>query len=153
MVRKIMRSTHPFLFFSKKEKIRIVAAIQEAEEATSGEIRLRLERKFKGNGFIHAREVFERLVMTKTQERNAVLILFGLKNREFFILGDQGIDAKVPAGFWDSITQEMMTYFKEDRFSEGLAQGILKIGEKLKIYFPHQREDRNELPDRISYSL
>jgi len=77
----------------------------------------------------------------------------GVHSRRFAILGDQGINEKVPQGFWDEIVQLMMRHFKEDRFSDGLVEGILKIGEKLKEYFPYQREDINELPDEISYSL
>ena len=40
---------------------------------------------------------------------------------------------------------------KQGRFAEGLEQGILRCGEKLKTYFPYQSDDVNEIPDEISY--
>jgi uncharacterized membrane protein len=148
-----MRSTFPILFFSRKEKARVISVIREAEKQTSGEIRVHLERRFKGDGLAHAKEIFERLRMTDTQERNGVLILLSTGTRDFFVLGDKGIDEKVPQNFWEEITQGMSQCFKEDQFADGLTEAILKIGEKLKTYFPFKRDDSNELPDGLSYSL
>jgi uncharacterized membrane protein len=91
--------------------------------------------------------------MTETRAKNGVLILLSPANREFFVLGDRGIDEKVPQNFWEEITEGMSQFFKKDQFADGLVHGILKIGEKLKTYFPYQRDDSNELPDGISYSL
>jgi uncharacterized membrane protein len=45
----------------------------------------------------------------------------------------------------------MQAHFKEGRFAEGLEQGIQRCGEKLKVYFPYQSDDINEIPDEISY--
>jgi len=150
---KIVRDNNPGLFFSKKEKESIVHAIQQAEKQTSGEIRVHLERQFKGEVMAHAKEIFERLGMTKTDQRNGVLILLGLKSKRFVILGDKGINEAVPSGFWDDVVGSMTKLFKEDRFAEGIAEAVLKTGEKLKEYFPYQRDDINELPDEISFSL
>ena len=149
----IERSKNPVLFFSKKEKEHITQAIQQAEMNTSGEIRVHLERRAKEDIMSHAAHEFERIGMAKTEARNGVLIFMGVRSRRFAILGDQGINEKVPQGFWDEIVQLMVGHFKEDRFSDGLVEGILKVGEKLKEYFPYHREDINELPDEISYSL
>jgi uncharacterized membrane protein len=39
-----------------------------------------------------------------------------------------------------------------DDYETGLREAVLKIGEKLREYFPYQDEDDiNELPDDISY--
>lgn len=149
----IERSKNPILFFSKKEKEDIMAAIQQAEENTSGEIRVHLERKAGSDIMEHAGHEFERLGMTRTDARNGVLIFMGVKSRRFAILGDQGINEKVPEGFWNEIVQTMAAHFKEDRFEDGIIDGVLKIGEKLSAYFPYQRDDINELPDEISFSL
>jgi len=153
---KIQRDNNPVLFFSRKERGRILSATQTAEMQTSGEIRVHLERKLRGETdqerFNHAKEIFERLGMTNTKDHNGVLILLGLKSKRFFVLGDKGIDEKVPPGFWDEIVKQLSKQFREDRFAEGIEEGILKIGEKLKAYFPYQRDDINELPDEISFS-
>lgn len=150
---KIQRSKDPALFFSKKEKEQIMAAIQETEMNTSGEIRVHLERKTEKNILEQARNTFEKIGMTQTKEKNSVLIYLCVKSHQFAILGDQGIHQKVPEDFWDEIAKEMSQDFKKDEFANGLVKGILKVGEKLKTYFPYQRNDLNELPDEISYSL
>lgn len=150
---KIERNNNPALFFSKAEKERIVRAIREAEMKTSGEIRVHLERKAREPFFEHAREVFEKIGMTRTKERNGVLIFINLASRQFAVLGDEGIHARVPENFWESIVMEMQADFQDDRFADGIVKAVLAAGEKLREYFPYERADVNELPDEISFSF
>ncbi len=149
---KIQRSKEPLLFLSKQEKIEVVQAIQQAELKTSGEIRVHLERKIEGKPLTHGKEIFEKIGMVRTKERNGVLILIGVHSHRLVILGDTGIDEAVPEGFWDEVIALMIGHFKEDRFGEGLVAGIKTIGEKLCEFFPFERDDLNELPDELSYS-
>ena len=81
----------------------------------------------------------------QTEARNGVLVFMGIRSRRFAILGDTGINEKVSEGFWDEVVHLMIEHFREDEFAEGLVQGILKIGEKLKDFIPYQRDDVNEL--------
>jgi uncharacterized membrane protein len=90
--------------------------------------------------------------MHKTAERNGVLFYLAVSDRKFAILGDAGINAKVPTGFWDDISELLKNNFKDGKFTEGLSEGILLAGEHLKIHFPHRKDDINELPDEISFS-
>lgn len=138
-------------FFSRKEKKQILAAVREAEKHTSGEIRVHLEYKFRGSVFGHAQRVFQRIGMTKTAHRNGVLIFLATKDKKFAVLGDVGINEKVPEGFWNDVIQIMQEHFKRNKFAEGIAEAVLRIGEKLKAYFPHRANDKNEIPDGISY--
>ncbi|MFH1996668.1 MAG: TPM domain-containing protein [Candidatus Omnitrophota bacterium] len=144
------RSSLPRLFFSKQEKDEIMNAIRQAEKNTSGEVRLHLERMVLGDILEHAKKVFEKLKMDRTAARNGVLIFLGLKNKRFSILGDKGINDKVPDGFWNDIVSLMSGYFRDDKFAEGISEGIQLIGEKLKEYFPYRSDDKNELSDDIS---
>ena len=84
---------------------------------------------------------------------NATVYLFYLavNDRKFAIIGDGGINAKVPAGFWDDISELLKKNFKEGKFTEGLSEGILLAGKHLKIHFPHNHDDVNELADEISF--
>lgn len=146
-----MRFHHPVFFFSKIEKERIVAAIREAEKDTSGEIRLHLESKAGENVFGHAKRIFQKIGMTRTAQRNGVLIFLAVKDKKFAVLGDTGINEKVPEGFWDDVAEILRVHFKENKFAEGISEAVLRIGTKLKEYFPYQTGDKNELPDTISY--
>jgi len=138
-------------FLSKDQKTLVENAIREAEKNTSGEIRVHIESEIKGEVLDRAAYLFEYLSMHKTDLRNGVLFYVATKNRKFAILGDAGINAKVPANFWDQIKESMGASFSEGKFAEGLAQGILTAGEQLKAHFPFQNNDVNELSDEISF--
>ncbi len=146
-----MRMAYPRFFFTKKEKSQIVAAIQEAEKNTSGEIRVHLQYRVREPVYGHAQKVFQRIGMTKTAQRNGVLIFLATGNKKFAVLGDVGINEKVPEGFWNDVVQIMREYFKQNKFAEGISEAVLRIGEKLKAYFPYEVHDKNELSDQISY--
>ena len=120
---------------------------------TSGEIRIHLQRKVREDFMEHGKEIFEKIGMTQTEDRNGVMIFMGLASHRFAILGDRGINEKVPEHFWEDVIAPMTTHFKEDRFADGVVEAVIMIGEKLSAYFPYERDDVNELPDEISYSL
>ncbi|TAG52067.1 MAG: TPM domain-containing protein [Cytophagales bacterium] len=139
-------------FFTEDEQKKIVAAIQEAELATSGEVRVHLEGKCKAENVLdRAAEVFAKLKMHKTELRNGVLFYLAVENKKFAILGDIGINKAVEADFWDKIKNTAIQKFKENKMSEGLCDGIIAAGTQLKKHFPYQSNDINELPDEISF--
>ncbi len=144
------RGNEPKSFFSADEQRRITDAVAAAEKLTSGEIRVHLARKAGKDPYKAAVSVFEHLGMHRTEARNGVLIFLALKEKQFAIIGDQGIDQKVPADFWESTSRVMADCFLKDDFSGGIAAGIKSAGEKLAAFFPWQEDDVNELPDEIS---
>ncbi len=147
------RSGSPQSFFSQKEKEQIGQAIQALEQKTSAELRVHVEsRKKKIDLMAQAREVFERLGMTQTNHRNGVLIFICSNSREFVILGDILIHKEVPQDFWDETVNQTTEFFKAGKFGEGVVWAIVKIGEKLKDYFEYLPDDKNELPDGVSYT-
>lgn len=139
-------------FFSEAEEAKIIEAIRLAELATSGEIRVHIEEKCKESAFDRATEVFGNLEMHETELRNGVLFYLATADHKFAIIGDEGINAKVPAGFWDDIRDEMQTAFKSGDFVGGLSKGIALSGKALKEFFPYTDDDINELSDEISTS-
>ncbi len=146
-----MRINSLMFFFSKKEKMQILVAVREAEKNTSGEIVVHLEYHAREPVYGHAQKVFQRIGMTKTSERNGVLIFLATGNRKFAVLGDVGINEKVPEGFWNDVVGIMQEHFKRNKFAEGISEAVVRIGEKLKAYFPYHASDTNELSDGISY--
>lgn len=137
--------------FTKEERKQITDAIKEAELNTSGEIRVHIEKKCPEDVLDRAAFWFGKLKMHKTEKRNGVLFYLALKDRKFAIIGDAGINAVVPEGFWDNIKDTMAGHFKEGEFTRGLSEGILMSGEQLKKHFPYQSDDVNELSDDISF--
>jgi uncharacterized membrane protein len=141
----------PVDHFTKEQQKLIVDAIKQAENNTSGEIRVHIEKQCKIDVLDRAANVFAMLKMHKTQLRNGVLFYLSIDDRKFAILGDAGINAKVPENFWDSVKETVLEQFKIGNQTEGLIKGIIMAGEKLKVHFPYQKDDVNELSDEISF--
>lgn len=136
---------------NREEDRRVVEAIKQAERNTSGEIKVHIENCCKGDVEERSLVVFNKLKLNETKLRNGVLIYLAVRDHKFAILGDEGINNVVGQGFWNDVKDLMLSHFKENRFAEGLEQGIQRCGEKLKTYFPYQSDDINEIPDDISY--
>lgn len=138
-------------FFLKEQQAQILSSVREAEKETSGEIRVHIENSLKGDVLDRAAWLFKKLGMDKTDERNGVLFYLAVSDRKYAIVGDAGINAKVPAGFWDEISELLKKNFREGKFTEGLSEGIIMAGQQLKTHFPHRKDDVNELSDEISF--
>ncbi|WP_431136983.1 TPM domain-containing protein [Psychroserpens mesophilus] len=137
-------------FLSANEEQDIVKAIRIAEQNTSGEIRIHIEKSTKIDAFDRAMEVFHYLKMDNTKQQNGVLIYVAVEDKTFVIYGDKGINDVVPKGFWDSTKDVIQSHFKHGNFKQGLIEGVLKAGEQLKQHFPWIHGDINELPNDIS---
>lgn len=137
-------------FFTPEEEQQIVNAIIEAEKNTSGEIRVHIEIHSEKPPLERAQEVFFTLGMDKTSARNGVLFYVGIDDHTFAIIGDEGIDKAVESDFWDCTRDVVIDHFKNGRFAQGLSEGVIKAGDRLKQYFPFSNEDRDELPNEIS---
>ena len=138
-------------FFNEEQKNQIVSAIKEAELNTSGEIRVHIEKKCKGDVLDRASNMFAALKMHKTELRNGVLFYLATEDHKFAILGDGGINAVVTDDFWESTKDKMQEHFKTGDFAKGLSEGILSAGEQLKAHFAYKSDDLNELSDEISF--
>lgn len=137
-------------FLSKEDEAEVVAAIQKAEQKTSGEIRVHIEHTFKGDIWARAMEVFHLLKMDNTKEDNGVLIYVAVDERQFVIYGDKGINAVVPKDFWETTKEAIVAEFKKGNFKQGLIDGILRAGKELQAHFPWTEDNTNELSDKIS---
>ncbi len=89
-------------FFSEEEADRIVSAIEQAERATSGEIRVHIEDRCKHNPTARAVQVFERLGMCETREKNGVLFYVSSKDHDFAVIGDSDNAGETDAGDIDA---------------------------------------------------
>ena len=138
-------------FLTPNQETKIIEAIKIAEKNTSGEIRVHLEKETHKNTLERAKEVFYYLKMDETKDKNGVLFYLAVHDKKFAIIGDTGIDNKVPKNFWPSIKNAVLNEFKKENYTTGLIKGILETGKKLKEYFPISKKDINELSDKISY--
>ncbi|MBK9730628.1 MAG: TPM domain-containing protein [Chitinophagaceae bacterium] len=142
----------PKTFLSPEEQEQIVAAIKEAEGKSSGEIKVYFEQNCKTELLDRAVEIFYKLKMEQTKLKTGILIYIAHVDRVFAIIGDKGINEKVPANFWDETKMLMESYFKDGKYKEGLLKGISLAGQQLHKYFELIGNDTNEISDDIIIS-
>lgn len=136
-------------FVSQLAHERLHAAIHEAEQKTSGEIRVMVSHQAAPAPVATAQTAFLRLGMQATKHRNAVLIFVAPRSRTFAVVGDEAVHAKCGDAFWRDLAEAMTGHFKRGEFTDGLLHGINRAGELLAAHFPREPGDRNELPDDV----
>jgi uncharacterized membrane protein len=140
-------------YFTKAEMDAVVAAIRQAEQRTSGEIRLFVETRCR---FVEpidrAAEVFFGLKMEATEQRNGVLVYLAMADRQFAIFADEGIFNAVGRSYWEREAQLIRQQFVQTHYADGLLQVIADVAETLRQHFPYDSLiDKNELPDDIVF--
>lgn len=138
-------------FITKEQQRQIVGSIEKAELNTSGEIRVHIESKCKADAVGRAISIFNYLKMYKTARRNGVLIYVAFESHKLAIIGDVGINERVPSNFWNGIKDNMAADFAQGRFVEGICRAVEAAGESLKEFFPYRSDDINEQPNEISF--
>src|SRR5258705_9180922 len=140
--------------FSPKVLDAIEAAIKASEATHSGQIRFVVEGALDGAPLFRnqsarerALDIFSRLRIWDTAHNNGVLIYLLLADRDFEIVADRGIDAKVGGAGWEKICMEMESDFKAENFERGVIKGIEAVSRLMGEHFPAERGGRNELPD------
>jgi uncharacterized membrane protein len=143
----------PKEYFNKDQQAQLVAAICAAEQRTSGEVRVYIERHCRYLDAIdRAQELFLELGMDRTEERNATLLYLATKDRQAAVYGDEGIHRKVGQQYWQDTVAGMLEEFRHEHLVAGICLGIGRLGEALHHYFPYDHAtDRNELPDDIVF--
>ena len=138
-------------FLSQLRHDDIVAAIREAEQQTSGEIRVFVSRKPVADPVPVAQAYFLKMKMDRTRHRNGVLIFVAPPTRKFAVIGDAGVHSHCGDFFWRELTDEMAGHFRKSEFTTGLVHAIRKAGQLLAQHFPAAPGDRNELSDNIAH--
>jgi uncharacterized membrane protein len=138
-------------FLTEEEKTRVVAAIAEAEQKTVGEIRIHIENWCWSDAYKHGKDVFLQLGMDKTEQHSGVLIYVAVKSHKAAIIGDSGINEKVPDGFWAVTLAQMLQRFRGNNAAAGLEETVRKCGEVLAEHFPRTEHNPDELSNEISF--
>ena len=141
-------------YFNKKDLIAIRNACTEAEKTTSGELRVSiLQKRNKKQKDLSLMELavneFNELKMNETRDKTGILIFLLLKEKQFQILADEGINEKVDPDTWKKQAKILVNFFKEKNYTEGLVTLIQNMGKILTEHFPIKEDDANELSDEV----
>ena len=94
------------------------------------------------------RSFFER-GLHRTRHETGILIYISLLEHKVWILGDRGINQKIPPHFWEEHVQALAAGMKEGRAADALCKVIEDCGNELAVHFPYRRDDVNELSDHL----
>jgi uncharacterized membrane protein len=137
----------------------IAAAVAAAEHETSGEIRVHLERRLPraagapaGDALARATEIFTRLGMHATSERNGVLIYLAVEDHKLAIAGDAGVHGRVGDEYWQRVRDAMVERLRRGEPRDAVLHAVTEVGQVLRRFFPRRPDDRNELSNRVSLS-
>jgi uncharacterized membrane protein len=149
-------------FLDTLDHDRIVKAIQDAEARSRGEVRVHVSKQAVEDAQPNSSSVaavqkaaarqFEALGMTRTAERNGVLLFVAPVSQTFAVIGDEGIHARCGPDFWKDVAAAMETDFRAGRYTDGIVKGVARVGEALATHFPRKEgtADANELSDEVT---
>ncbi|HML78499.1 TPM domain-containing protein [Geobacter sulfurreducens] len=85
----------------------------------------------------------------RTRQETGVLIFISLLEHKVWILGDRGINAKIPPGFWEGLAGELARGIREGKGCDALCVAVAGCGAELARHFPRRADDTNELTDDL----
>lgn len=139
-------------FLTNQQIASLVEAIQSAEDHSTGEIRVHIDSNTDSRDAKTAFEVFKKLDMDKTAEKNAVLFHVNFEQKYLTIIGDIGIHEKVKQSYWDHLHDYITAEFAKGHYYQALKSAILETGLELKKHFPVEGENPNQLSNEITFS-
>jgi putative membrane protein len=85
----------------------------------------------------------------RTREETGILIFISTLERKVWILGDRGINGRIPPDFWQALAGELAAGLRAGRAADTLCRVIAGCGSELARHFPRRADDRNELSDEV----
>ena len=144
-----------YKILSKEDLEKISSEIKNTEEKTSAEIVVSIKNKipfiFKNNINKFALSIFNFYKIYKTKNKTGILILFVLKEKQFYILADSGIYEKVNQKIWNDISLSVTNNIKESGLLNGIIYSIKLTSELVNKYFPKEEDDINEISNEVKF--
>ena len=115
----------------------IVKALQFVSKRSTGDVRVHVVKNpFEKDTMGSALEVFDEYSMTRTTDRNAVLIYINLSTKAFSIIADEGIHRAVGQRYWDELAANMREDLQSTQFENSVALTVYTLAVTLEKYFP-----------------
>jgi len=116
-----------------------------------GPLRLALVPRSVKHARAHRRAVEQFLAQNlhTTANRTGVLIYVSLAERFAEIIADAAIHAKVPAGAWKGIVDELTAHIGRGEAGDGFVRAIAAVGEHLTRHFPASAQEPRALTNHL----
>jgi len=96
-----------------------------------------------------AYESFMTLRLHQTTNHQGVMIFVSVFEHFVEIIVDNGVSNKLSNSIWQDIIDEFTADVRNDKFESGYVKAINSIGNILKVEFPVQYNDKNELSNHL----
>ena len=129
----------PLFFLCREVVIRLprLKRLFVSEKEMDHEVREAATIQFVSNG------------LYRTREETGILIYLSVFEGKVWVLGDRGVDAAVPPGFWQEVADQVVAGIKEGRPAAAICAAVGRIRGVLAEKFPASAGDTNELPNLI----
>lgn len=87
--------------------------------------------------------------LRSTAGRNGVLLFVSMLERRAVILADLAVVNKLDRSVWATTLNQLLTAIGDGRMGDGFTQAIESMANLLAPVFPAQKDNRNELSDRL----
>jgi uncharacterized membrane protein len=115
----------------------IVRAIAEAEVGTTSEIRVHLSKRlFEKDAYARACHLFSQYGMSRTTQRNAVLLYINLRHHKAAIVADEGAHHALGQRFYEAWMRELGANLRGTHPERAVAMSVLDLGKELGKHFP-----------------
>jgi uncharacterized membrane protein len=138
------------LLLDDKVTMQFEDCIVAFEKATRCELRIHIEEENDTPVLDRAAFVFDHLGMRKTKERNAILIYIQVYPSALAIIGDVGVQSHVSQSQWENWKNIMVDAFKKAEYFQGIQAATVAMADQLKVAFPWNASDTDELSNSIS---
>jgi putative membrane protein len=85
----------------------------------------------------------------RTREETGVLIYVSVFERRVWVLGDRGVNAKIPEGHWGGVVDTIVQGIRAGRPAESICQAVARVSDVLAEKFPVRAGDTDELENLI----
>jgi putative membrane protein len=85
----------------------------------------------------------------KTKDANGILLYISVMEQKVWILGDSNINDKIDQKEWDSTVADLTAGIKAGNSAEAICEAVHRIEHILRIHFPYQKDDTDELHNLI----
>jgi len=141
-----MKTKH---FLNALEHSRVHAAIQAAEQGTSGDIVVFITHKRVTDPLAAAQTEFRKLSLETAANKDSFLLFVAPQSQKFAVVGGTALHGKAGQAWWDHLSALLARHFKEGRYTDGLVAAIEQAGQKLKQHFPSHTTDRTGQQDIV----
>jgi uncharacterized membrane protein len=117
------------------DRERIRDAMVRAERGTTARVAVRIVPDSDVNALERAKAEFQHAEMHRHGPGNAALILLAPKARQFAVVGDRELHARVGDQFWNDVVEGMRQHLVDGDITGAIVAGLDRLGVALREHF------------------